>query len=252
MSDVVNLDSLTGRLSPVAEGTVEIAAWSGPWRIASRTLTVGRAREPSVEISAPTLAIQVGGRVQLSATAYDRGGNATSDRFATWSAEPERIATVDASGLVTAHDTGQVTVTATIGGLVQSLMLEVLARAPADVAVLPEFSGAQLAPEWNTLVQILGARDTARVRALYLRDEPQDEEQFRALIRTLGGASRLAIEGCGWGGPYPSRTAPSFKAFCRLRLDGSRHTSEFHVTVVMAQGRSAWTLRGFRVTSPLS
>jgi uncharacterized protein YjdB len=76
-----------------------------------------------VSPSRPTLL--VGGTVQLTATAYDENENPLPGRTASWRSDHPQIATVNASGLVTAVAEGQALVHATIDGVPDSTVITV-------------------------------------------------------------------------------------------------------------------------------
>jgi hypothetical protein len=58
----------------------------------------------------------LGETVQLSASVRDQNGNEMSGQTVTWASDPPAVATVDASGQVTAVANGQATVTASSSG----------------------------------------------------------------------------------------------------------------------------------------
>jgi len=87
----------------------------------------------TVEVSAPTSDLQVGGTLQLTATARDAKGAALTSLPVTWTSSTAGIATVTSAGVVTGVATGSATITATIGGKTGSKLLTV---APAGVATV--------------------------------------------------------------------------------------------------------------------
>ena len=94
-------------LAVAALGTLAIAGCSdtsAPVPVASVTVTPA---------SSDAL---VGGTVQLTAVAKDAQGNALADRAITWSTASATVATVNASGLVTAVGAGTATISATSEG----------------------------------------------------------------------------------------------------------------------------------------
>lgn len=76
--------------------------------------------------SADTLA--VGERLQLTASAYNLGGAIIPNRMFAWSSSNDAIASVNGTGLVTAHATGAVVVAARTGDVVGTANLVVVAR----------------------------------------------------------------------------------------------------------------------------
>ncbi len=72
----------------------------------------------SVTVSPATVTIMMGQTQQLSAQALDQNGSAMSGTITfTWSSSDETVATVDATGLMTAVDGGTATITATTGSV---------------------------------------------------------------------------------------------------------------------------------------
>jgi uncharacterized protein YjdB len=115
--------SATGVVTAVAPGTATITATSET-QSGSATITV----QPAVAyviVSPGTVFMRRNGTVQLSATAYDAGGNVIIGRAVTWSSNDDRVATVSGTGLVSASHAGTVTITATIGGKTGSAQVTV-------------------------------------------------------------------------------------------------------------------------------
>ena len=99
----------------------------------------------SAELSA------VGATVQLGAEVRDQNGREMAGAAVTWASGDASVATVDATGLVTAVENGQATVTATSGQ----------ASAGTHVTVEQQVANIDLSPSADTLV----SRDTLRVIA---------------------------------------------------------------------------------------
>jgi hypothetical protein len=80
----------------------------------------------SVSPSAPNL--NIGGAVQLTATAeFVDGSSQTVTNSATWASDKPSVATLSASGLVTARGSGQATISATYSGLTGHALVTVAA-----------------------------------------------------------------------------------------------------------------------------
>ncbi|HKR09486.1 MAG TPA: Ig-like domain-containing protein [Gemmatimonadaceae bacterium] len=109
--------SSDGLVSAVAAGSASITATSES-KTGSATLTVN-APPPvpvaSVTVSPSAPSVQVGSTVQLSAVTRDANGNILTGRTITWSSNNTGIATVSASGLVTAVAAGTAIITASCG-----------------------------------------------------------------------------------------------------------------------------------------
>lgn len=93
----------------------------------------------SVSISASSgFLVPIGGMSLFTAIAVDASGLGAPERSATWSTSNGGIATVSASGWVTGHSQGSVTITATIDGVSNSVGIDVLPYGPvASVSVQP-------------------------------------------------------------------------------------------------------------------
>jgi uncharacterized protein YjdB len=99
----------------------------------------------SVVITSPSGAVNVGalGRtVQFQAQARDANGNALAGRTITWSSSDQAVATVSASGLVTATGNGATNIVATSEGVASS---------PVTVTVLQVVAAVQVTPPTFTL-----------------------------------------------------------------------------------------------------
>ena len=80
--------------------------------------------------------VSLGATTQLSAEVRDQNGNAMAGTTVTWSGSDATVATVDASGLVTAVDNGVATVTATAGSVSGTAAVTV-EQVPAEVTAEP-------------------------------------------------------------------------------------------------------------------
>ena len=104
----------TGLVTAAANGAVTVTARVGS---ASGTVTVTVDQvvaSVAVSPSADTLPA-LGDTLRLSAEALDANGNAVADAEFAWESSDPSVATVDATGLVTASANGAVTVTARVG-----------------------------------------------------------------------------------------------------------------------------------------
>ena len=94
----------------------------------------------------------VGATAQLTAEVRDQNGQVMAGATVTWSSSAAAVATVDASGLVTAAGNGTATITASAGS----------ASGTATVTVAQEVSAVAVSPAADTLV----AGDTLRLSAV--------------------------------------------------------------------------------------
>jgi uncharacterized protein YjdB len=103
--------SSSGVVKAVATGTATITATSET-KSGSTALTVSPAPVGSVTILPSTSSRASGQTVQLTATVRDTTGAVVTDRLVSWTSSDELVATVSASGLVSARTTGTATITA--------------------------------------------------------------------------------------------------------------------------------------------
>ncbi|WP_396202608.1 Ig-like domain-containing protein [Gemmatimonas sp.] len=98
------------------------------------TAVPGPAARITLAPSAPKLV--VGQRVRATARAYSANGDARSDRM-TWKSENPAVASVSATGLVTALKAGTTGIVATTGGVAQRMPLLVAAAALSSLTMAP-------------------------------------------------------------------------------------------------------------------
>jgi uncharacterized protein YjdB len=129
--------STSGLVTGVAAGSATITATSeGKTATSSLTVTTpAPVPVATVSVSPATATLQIGGTQQLSATTRDANNNVLTGRVVTWSSANTAIATVSASGLVTAVAAGSATITATSETKTGSALVTV-AAAPAPVATV--------------------------------------------------------------------------------------------------------------------
>ena len=107
--------SSSGVVTGVSPGNATITARSGT---ASGTATVTVSQPPihHITITPANPRIKEGQTVQLTATAYDASNNVINGTTFTWSSSNTNRATVSQTGLVTAKQDGNVTISASAGG----------------------------------------------------------------------------------------------------------------------------------------
>ncbi len=109
----------------------------------------------SVMVSPSFVPLAVGGTQQLTATPRDASGTSVPGRPISWATRNAVVATVSASGLVTAIDTGTTTVTATSDGQSGIVLVSVAAPPPAGLIVTgihDAASSVNLCPTSDTAV----------------------------------------------------------------------------------------------------
>jgi len=127
--------SSTGVVMGVAAGTVTITATS-EGKSGTSTVNVTTAPVGSVTVTPSPTTIIIGQSTALTATVKDVNGNTVS-RTVSWSSSKPAKATVTSSGVVTAVDTGAVTITATAEGVSGTASVTILPVPVASVTVTP-------------------------------------------------------------------------------------------------------------------
>ena len=125
-----------GVVTGVAAGTATIRATSeGKTGTAAVTVTAVAVR--TVTVSPASAELVIGDTEQLQATTKDESGNTLTGRAVAWSSSDEGVATVSATGLVTAVAAGSATITATSEGQSGTAAVTVSAPPVATVSVAP-------------------------------------------------------------------------------------------------------------------
>jgi uncharacterized protein YjdB len=128
--------SSTGIVTGVALGSTQVAA-SSNGKSGIATITVQKIPVATVVVTPPHVDASPGGKTQLSATAFDAGQNPLPERLISWSTSNAAVATVNASGLVTAVGQGSASISATSEGKSGSATVTVSQAAVSSVAVTP-------------------------------------------------------------------------------------------------------------------
>ena len=202
---VAIVDSATGAVTAVGEGTTEIRATSGG---ATGTLQV-RVNAPVVLASIavdPPRRLTVGESLTMSATPRDSRGNAmTTANGPAWSSADPAVATVNpVTGVVTATGPGVADITASVGGKSATVRLTVVAPAPPPVVKSepkeppvpdPAAEERRARTQMETAVQgyvtALRGHDVRRITALYSAESAMDRKNQQSLLRLLEEAARL-------------------------------------------------------------
>lgn len=92
----------------------------------------------TVVVELPAITIQVGATVSAVATGLDQFGMPIASALPTWSTGTPSVATISATGVVTAHSSGQTQVVATVNGKEGRATLTVLDVPVAVVTIAPE------------------------------------------------------------------------------------------------------------------
>jgi uncharacterized protein YjdB len=153
-----------------------------------------------VTVTAPQTALTVGQTVQAAATPRDAQGNAKTDAVA-WSSSADAVATVSATGLVTAVATGTASIRATAAGVTGSVDVTVSPVPVAAVVVTPEAATVELGQTRQLAAEARGPAGTAltgRVVAWSTLDPAVAGVSATGLVQSLAlGQARIVatVEG---------------------------------------------------------
>ena len=131
---VATVDS-TGLVHGIGSGTVAITATS-EGVAGSATLAVSPAPVSSVSVALNASSLTIGQTTQAVATLRDANGNVLTGRSVSWSSANPGVATVSASGLVTAVTAGSASIVATSEGKSGSATVSVAANTGGGVDTL--------------------------------------------------------------------------------------------------------------------
>ena len=126
-----------------------------------------------VTLAAPSLT--VGGTTTATATVLDANGNALTGRDLSWSSSSPAIATVNASGLVSAVAVGTASITATVGSK----------KGDAQLSVVSAVAGS-----WTGVIS-----STGQALAFSLTESQGTVSGVGTLSMNSGGATALFISG---------------------------------------------------------
>jgi len=126
----------SGLVTAGAAGTATITA-SSEGQNGTAVITVTPVPVASVSVSPASASILSGQTVQLTATPKDANGSPLTGRVVTWATSSTTVATVSASGLVTAKAAGSATITATSEGKSGTASVTVTVAPVATVTVSP-------------------------------------------------------------------------------------------------------------------
>jgi trimeric autotransporter adhesin len=130
--------STSGLVSALAPGTVQVTATiGGVAGSAPLTVVPVAVAVAAVVLTPGTGALLPGGTLQLVATPRDSAGLPVTGRTATWSSAAPAVASVDASGLVTALSVGSAAISATVDGVSGSATITVGSVPIASIAISP-------------------------------------------------------------------------------------------------------------------
>jgi len=126
----------TGIVTTTGAGVVTVSA-STDGVTGSATLTVSDIPVSSVTVSPAVVSLTTGSALQLGATALDASGAPITGRTAAWASNAPSVASVDASGRVSALAPGTARVTATIDGQQGGATVTVSAIPVSSITIAP-------------------------------------------------------------------------------------------------------------------
>jgi uncharacterized protein YjdB len=128
--------SASGLVTAVAAGSATLTATS-EGKNGTASVTVNPVPVASVTVSPAANSLVIGQTAQMSASTKDSAGNVLTGRTITWASSSTTVATVSASGLVTAKAAGSATITATSEGKSGTASVTVTVVPVATVTVSP-------------------------------------------------------------------------------------------------------------------
>jgi uncharacterized protein YjdB len=112
----------------------------------------------SVEVDPSSASVQIGSAIPLAATVLDANGNVLTGRTVVWSSSNESIATVNAVGLVTAHQVGSAQIAASAGGESGIATVEVRRVPVTSVTISPNHATVDVGKSTTLSVAVRDAQ----------------------------------------------------------------------------------------------
>lgn len=159
--------SPTGVVTGIGLGTTQVAA-SASGKSGIAAITVQKTPVASLIVRPNHVDAVPGMHTQLTAVAYDAGNNILADRAVIWTTSNSDVATVDATGTVTAVAPGTATITGTAEGKSDAAAITVTQAPVATVAVTPNPLGMSVGQKTQltaTLRDSIGNTVTGRAVA---------------------------------------------------------------------------------------
>ena len=193
-TDVATVDSVgivTGRAAGVARISAATGGRSGVVDV--RVVAGPPAPVETVEVDPDEAGLIVGDTVTLSATARDANGDILLGRPVTWASNRDDVATVDGNGRVEAKGAGSAQVTATVGGVTATSVIQVASgAAPAITAIEP----TSIQAGWSNFTMIVRGTGFVAGSRVYFNEIPL-ESLVVGPTEILGTvtASLVAVDG---------------------------------------------------------
>jgi len=180
-------------------GLALIAACESPSHVGGDTPTdpvsVDSTAVASVTIAPDTLTLlATGGHRMVQATARNGAGAPLPGRWTTWTSSDVTVATVDASGNVSAHQPGRAWITASVDGREARARVDVVPVTVDSIAL----DARAIEVQWGT-VRTLGATlHAADGRILYDRDVAWSSSDSGVAVVDAQGRIRAVAGGSAW------------------------------------------------------
>jgi len=181
-----------GRVRGIAEGRTTVVAESEGLTTRA-TLAVTPVPVETVDVAPDRSALEVGSTVQLAAVVRDANGAVLRDRAMGWESSDPAVATVSASGLVSARAPGTAVITGTSGGRAASSQITVTAPAAAAAPAAPEPRAEveRLLEQYRLAIE---STDIERLRRAYPGMTAAQEDNWRTFFtnaRDLSATFRI-------------------------------------------------------------
>ncbi len=180
-----------GAVTAVGPGSATITAASDNQRATAR-IDVAAAPVGTVVLTTPPATLPIGETFQLGGTIRDARGGLLLDRTITWSSSNARVASVSASGLVTALGQGSAKITGSVEGKTAAVTITV--PAPAAVVTTVALSPSSAALDVGETAQLSATPQDQRGGAM---DRPVTWTSSNAGVATVSRSGLLAAVGAG-------------------------------------------------------
>jgi hypothetical protein len=250
--EVATVDSATGRVMAVAPGEASIDAVVAGRPTTAKLVVAARPSGPIARIVVTPARLRVieGKKQQLAANLVD-SANTPVVGAVTWQIEDTTIASIDASGNITARKAGRTNVVATSGTVTTKVPLTVASKEG-------EADATAIRGQIEQFVAAVNGRSAPRVTALYTQESAQDKQNLEFLLDLLKQptanlrASALTVSApeIGW---TEAQTSFTLRLSWKPATGAAKsQTVPFRATLEKATtGAGGWKLVGVRASEKL-
>jgi alpha-tubulin suppressor-like RCC1 family protein/uncharacterized protein YjdB len=201
----------SGRVTAVAPGTASIRATSNGLDGAATFKDTSIVKQ--VVLAPASASPIVGATVQFTVTLYDGLGQVLTGRTITWSSSSPSVASVSASGLVTALTTGLTTITATSEGAQRRATVTVMPAPVVRIEISPASSSVPTGSSRQLIATLYDANNNIVVRPTTWRSSAPNIASVSSsgLVTAgfyLGSATISAVADAAVGNASISTTTP--------------------------------------------